>query len=46
MCTHLITANRAGSLAAITAILQGTKDMLVESFFWQEATKATKVTYH
>lgn len=46
MCTHLITADRAGSLASVTAILQGTKDKLVESFFWQQATKATKVTYH
>lgn len=30
----------------ITAPLQGTKDTLGESFYWQWANKATKVNYH
>ena len=46
MCTHCITTHRAGSLASVTATLQGTKDTFGESFYWQLVTKATEVTYH
>ena len=46
MCPHCITTHRAGSLASVTATLQGTKDTFGESFYWQLVTKATEVTYH
>ena len=47
MCKDLIfLPTLAGCKASVRGILQGTKNMLCESFFWQRATKATKVTYH
>lgn len=46
MCAHHITTHRPGCLASVTATLQGTKDTLGQSFYWQQATKDTKVTYH
>lgn len=44
MCIYCITTHRAGSLASVGITLQGTKDMLKESFL-HRATKASSVTY-
>ena len=44
MHTHHITTQRAGSLDAVSATFQGTKDMNEESLFWHQTTKAKKVT--
>ena len=44
MHTHHITTQRAGSLDAVSAIFQGTKDKNEESLFWHWTTKAKKVT--